>query len=110
MVEEKKDDIGSEFQTRYEKWKERIGAMPPYSKTTAYTQIPEYRQIILLGRDALPYILDKIERDHEMDFVLCDAVIEICGWSPEEFATTDVGARRDAVVEKYREMDLGPEK
>lgn len=90
------------FQRRYFNWVKRVNEMSPYSKSTAYTRIPEYRSIVAMGKIALPCLVEKLEKDENMDFLLCDAVIEISGWQPEEFPATDVGARRDAVLRKMQ--------
>ncbi len=91
-----------DFEARYSAWSKAIATMPPYAKVTAYTKIPEYRAIVDLGLEALPYIQQKIEEDRSLDFVLCEAVVEICGWLRDEFPITDMGARRNAVLEKLR--------
>src|SRR6185295_19428703 len=38
-----------EFEDRYQKWIQAVAAMPRYSKSTAFTQLPEYRSLVAVG-------------------------------------------------------------
>ena len=102
MNEYQVEDRCDEFENKYAKWAQRIAEMPPYSKSTAYTKLPEYREIVQLGSKALPCIVKKSMSEQGLDFLLCDAIIEISGWAKDEFPITDLGSRCEAVIEKFR--------
>jgi hypothetical protein len=105
MDEYQVEDRCDEFENKYAKWVQRIAEMPSYSKSTAYTKLPEYREIVQLDSKALPCIVKKSMSEQGLDFLLCDAIIEISGWSKDEFPATDLGARCEAVVEKFRRSE-----
>lgn len=91
--------IQQEFACRHKKWTTAAESMPFYSKSTAYTDLSEYRDIVALGPDVLPLLLQKLKANRGMDFLLVDAIIEIQGWDPEDFPQTDIGKKRLAVIE-----------
>jgi len=86
----------------YEKWKTVVDSMPPYSKSTAYTNLPEFEDIVKLGSDALPILLQKLVNNRGLDYILADAVIRIKGWKPHEFSQTDLEERRTSVIRKLK--------
>lgn len=51
----------------------------------SYTGLPAFRSIVALGRPALPYLREQLERDQEGDFMLAYAAAEICGWKRTDF-------------------------
>ena len=91
------------FNNRYKKWKDAVNDMPHYSKSTAYTQLPEYRDIIALGMACIPLLKDKLKKNKSFDFFLTDAVIEILDLDPEGFNQTDLEKKRVEVLEKLNE-------
>ena len=93
-------DLNEEFNRRYEKWQSAVHAVSQYSKSTAYTGLPEYRGLIALGREALPLLFGKLEQDEGMDFLLAEGIIAIEGWDPSGFPQTDLRERRSAVLRK----------
>jgi hypothetical protein len=94
--------VEQDFIRCYEKWKNAIKKMPHYSKSTAYVQIPEYRDIVGLGSKCIPFLLDKLIKNREVDFFLTDAVIEILNWNNEDFPQTDLEKKRLTVIKKLR--------
>lgn len=89
-----------------EKWRSAVKKMPPYSKSTAFIQIPEYRAIVDLGSKCIPFLLDILIKNKEVDFFLTDAVIEILNWDPEDFPQTDLEKKRLAVIEKLKKIEI----
>lgn len=96
-------DFRQEFNSHYKKWKVAVNDMPHYSKSTAYTQLPEYRDIIALGMPCIPLLKDKLKKNKPLDFFLTDAVIEILDLDPEGFNQTDLEKKRVEVLEKLNE-------
>lgn len=84
----------------YNKWQGAVKAMPSYSKTTSYTNLQEFSDIIACGRGIVPLLHQKIKQDEGMDFVLCLAVIKIMRWPDEQFPSTDMTELRSRVLQK----------
>jgi hypothetical protein len=84
----------------YQRWRNATKVMPPYSKTTAYSNLQEFRDIIECGKPILPLLHRKIEDDEGVDFVLSLAVIKIMGWPDEQFSTTNMTQLRDDVLHR----------
>jgi hypothetical protein len=94
--------IKDEFDRRYAEWRSAARAKSMYSKSTAYTALPEYRALIALGKEALPFLIEKLEKDEEMDFLLAEGIIDIEGWNPAEFSKTDLKERRTVVLQRAK--------
>ena len=93
-----------QFIALYEKWESVVQAMPHYSKTTAYTDLQEFSDIVACGRGVVPLLHAK-----GMDFVLCLAVVKIMGWPSEQFPTTDMTELRSRVLQKLAvSQEIGP--
>jgi hypothetical protein len=97
----KPDEIKHKFDLHYASWmkeceqpKVRIS-----SSTWTYTNLPSFHQIVELGRPALPYIKEKMEKG-DGDFMLAYAVIEILGWKRSEFPSSSEQEFRDMVLER----------
>jgi hypothetical protein len=84
----------------YQKWRATTEAMPPYSKTTAYTTLQEFSDIVACGKGIVPLLREKIEEGNGMDFVLSIAVVKIMGWPDEQFPTTDMTQHRANVLHR----------
>lgn len=97
--------ISMEFQSKYSAWKARCDAMPPYSKTAPYTNLPEFQEIIKLGKSAIPELKKKIQEDNGLDFVLSVAVIEIMGWDKTEFHQRDMTTLRNKTLLKLSKTE-----
>lgn len=74
--------------------------MPPYSKTTAYTNLREFDDIVACGKGILPLLRKKIQEGKGVDFVLSVAVVKIMGWPEDQFPTTDMTQLRVSVLRK----------
>ncbi len=72
------------------------------SRPRDYTGLPAFRSIVALGCPALPYLRQKMEEDRGLDFMLAQAVVEICGWNPEEFPRVSAQEFRDRVLDRMR--------
>ncbi len=86
------------FDYYYLRWQRECERISFSSRTQDYTGLPAFRSIIALGRPALPYLQQKMEED----FMLAQAVVEICGWKPEEFPHESEQEFRDKVLAKLR--------
>ena len=84
----------------YERWRTATEAMPPYSKTTAYTTLKEFSDIVACGKGIVPSLRERIKENIGVDFVLSVAVIRVMGWPDEQFPTTDITQLRDSVLQR----------
>lgn len=100
------DATAKEFQGLYTAWHREIAATGDYSgPSTVDTQLPAFEKIVALGKPALPYLKQKLEENQGDDCFLAFAVVEICGWNPQDFATKK-GMRdfRANVLRKMQEI------
>src|SRR5262249_55068052 len=93
------------FARLYKAWHREAKAIQFSSNTHDYIVLPSYRRIIGLGRAALPFLEKKLSQDRGGDFMLADAVIEICGWDRRALASDSAQAVRDNVLRQLK----GPE-
>jgi hypothetical protein len=90
------------FDRYYAAWRREAKAIRFSSNTRDYIALPAYRRIIGLGRPALPFLEKKLSQDRGTDFMLADAVIEICGWDRRALANDSAQAFRDKVLRQLR--------
>jgi len=90
------------FERRYRAWHREAKAIQFSSNTRDYIALPAYRRIIGLGRAALPFLEKKLSQGRGADFMLADAVIEICGWDRRAFADDSAQTVRDNVLRHLR--------
>ena len=62
--------------------------------------LPSYRKIVALGPAAVPFIAEKLSRDFGGDFMLAEAVVEICRWNRSEVADASEQKVRDRVLRR----------
>jgi hypothetical protein len=93
------------FERLYETWHRQEKAIQFSSNTHDYVVLPAYRGIVGLGRAALPFLEKKLSQDRDADFMLADAVIEICGWDRRALASDSAQAVRDKVLRRLRGND-----
>lgn len=84
----------------YAGWRRHVDANSHRSKSTAYTNCPEFRSIVEFGPACIPYLKEKIEADDGLDFMLSLAVIEIMKWDPAEFSLTELRRCREQVLNR----------
>lgn len=96
-----------DFKTLYNKW-ERIVQDPQIqysSRPQDYTDNEPYREIVKLGKDALPYILEKIE---EGVFFMNEAALKVAKITSEEIIEEEmkkpVSSRAEFAAEKIPEF------
>ena len=90
------------FERLYKAWHREAKAIQFSSNTNDYIALPAYRGIVRLGRAALPFLEKKLSQDRGADFMLADAVIEICGWDRRALANDSAQAVRDNVLRRLR--------
>jgi len=75
--------IKKEFDTFFSEWQKAIQApdIQLSSRPQDYTENEPYRNIVKLGKDALPLVIDKLEQGM---FLLNQAVFEITGKKEED--------------------------
>ena len=89
----------------YQSWKRATETMLPYSKTTVYTNLNEFKKIAACDLGIIPFLKQKIEEDQRMDFVLAIAVVKIEKWPEAEFSTTDMTRYRQLVLVKLNKVN-----
>jgi hypothetical protein len=95
-----------EFEDRYQKWIQAVDAMPRYSKSTAFTQLPEYRSLVAVGLPAVPLLAKKLAKKGPNDLFLSDAIIEILELDPGQFNQTHLQEKRAQVLDELARRGL----
>jgi hypothetical protein len=90
------------FERLYKAWHREAEAIRFSSNTHDYVALPSYRRIVGLGRAALPFLERKLSQDRDADFMLADAVVEICGWDRRALANDSAQVFRDNVLRRLR--------
>jgi hypothetical protein len=90
------------FDRLYRTWHRQSEAIRYSSNTNDYIALPAYRRIVDLGQAALPFLEKKLTQDCEADFMLAHAVVEICGWDRQAFASDSEQAFRDKILRKLK--------
>jgi hypothetical protein len=90
------------FERLYRTWHRQSEAIRYSSNTGDYIALPAYRGIVDLGQAALPFLKKKLEQDRDADFMLARAVVEICGWDRQAFASDSEQAFRDKILRKLK--------
>ena len=93
----------AKFERLYRAWHQESRNISFSSNTQDYVALPSYRRIVHLGRGALPSLTKKLAQDRDADFMLADAVVEICGWDRRGFASDSAQAFRDKVLHRLRD-------
>lgn len=96
----KNSDLDMRFEEVYAAWKLKEEEFKHYGKTTPIKQHPEYTNFLSLGSESVPKLREKVSADDGYDFVLCDVIIDLKGWSPDEFEKGDYGRRARQVLSK----------
>ena len=86
----------------YRTWHRQSEAIRYSSNTRDYVSLPAYRSIVDLGQAALPFLEKKLAQDRDGDFMLAYAVVEICGWDRQAFASESEQAFRDKILRKLK--------
>jgi hypothetical protein len=92
--------VAGKFEQLYRQWHQESWKIRFSSNTHDYVALPSYRRIVELGRDALPFLAKKLTQDRDADFMLADAVVEICGWDRRDLASKSAQAFRDKVLQR----------
>jgi hypothetical protein len=95
-------NTAAKFERLYRTWHRESEAIQYSSNTGDYIKLPAYRGIVDLGRAALPFLAKKLARDRDADFMLAHAVVEICGWDRQAFATDSEQVFRDKILRKLK--------
>ena len=61
-----------------------------------------YRNIVAMGKPALPFLEQKLEENKGEDSLLAFAVVEICGWNKHDFVGFGVKDFRANVLRKMQ--------
>lgn len=85
--------VKEEFDTLFAEWKKVIQdpKILLSSRPQDYTNNDPYREMVKLGRDVLPFIIEKLEQG---EFLLNQAVAEITGIKMEEITGEEITGRR----------------
>jgi hypothetical protein len=92
----------TEFDSLYADWHRECEKIAVSSRTLDYTALPSYRKIVALGRPVLPFLEEKLSANKAGDFMLADAVVEICGWDRHDFKTGSGQQFRGEVLQKLK--------
>jgi hypothetical protein len=98
-------NAAGKFERLYRTWHRQSEAIRYSSNTGDYVALPAYRGIVDLGPAALPFLEKKLAHDHDSDFMLAHAVVEICGWDRQAFASDSEQAFRDKILRKLKENE-----
>ena len=90
------------FERLYRTWHRQSEAIRYSSNTRDYVALPAYREIVGLGQAAIPFLEKKLSQDGDGDFMLAYAVVEICGWDRQAFASDSEQAFRDKILRKLK--------
>jgi hypothetical protein len=94
--------VAGKFERLYKAWHREARTIAYSSNTHDYIALPSYRRIVDLGRPALPFLEKKLSQDREADFMLADAVVQICRWDRRDLASDSGQAFRDNVLRRLR--------
>jgi hypothetical protein len=83
-------------------WRQDSERIAFSSNTHDYVALPSFQRIVGLGPAALPYLERKLTQDQGGDFMLAEAVAQICGWDRHGFTSSSEQTFRDAVLERLR--------
>jgi hypothetical protein len=95
-------NVAAKFERLYRTWHRQSETIRFSSNTGDYVALPAYRSIVGLGQAALPFLEEKLTQDRDADFMLARAVVEICGWDRQAFASDSEQAFRDKVLRKLK--------
>jgi hypothetical protein len=95
-------NTAAKFERLYRTWHRQSEAIGYSSNTGDYIKLPAYRGIVDLGPAAIPSLEKKLAQDRDADFMLARAVVEICGWDRQAFASDSEQAFRDKVLRKLK--------
>jgi hypothetical protein len=95
-------NAAAKFERLYRTWHRQSEAIGYSSNTGDYVALPAYRGIVDLGQAALPFLEKKLTQDRDGDFMLARAVVEICGWDRQAFASDSEQAFRDKILRKLK--------
>jgi hypothetical protein len=102
---------GIEFKRLYSVWHHDLATEGDGSdNATMEIRRQSYRNIVAMGKPALPFLEKKLIEDKGADALLAFAIVEICGWNIHDFQGTRSGREfRDNVVKKLREEKMIPD-
>ncbi len=95
-------NAAGKFERLYRTWHRQSEAIGYSSNTGDYIKLPAYRGIVDLGQAALPFLEKKLTQDRDADFMLAHAIVEICGWDRQAFASDSEQAFRDKILRKLK--------
>jgi hypothetical protein len=98
-------NAAAKFERLYRTWHRQSEPIQYSSNTGDYIRLPAYRGIVDLGPAALAYLEKKLAQDRDADFMLAHAVVEICGWDRQAFASESEQAFRDKILRKLKGND-----
>src|ERR1700680_2950918 len=95
-------NTAGKFERLYRTWHRQSDAIRYSSNTGDYIALPAYRGIVDLAQAALPFLEKKLAQDRDGDFMLARAVVEICGWDRQAFASDSEQGFRDKILRKLK--------
>ena len=106
------DTSAQEFERLYSAWHHDLETEGDGSDNVTWeVGRPSFRNIVAMGKPALPYLKRKLEEDKDSDALLAFAVVEICGWDIHDYQTKrGVGDFRDNVLKKLRQQKMTPDR
>jgi len=67
-----------------------------------------YRNIVAMGKPALPFLQQKLEENKDVDSLLAFAIVEICGWNRNDFVGYGIKDFRANVLRKMQANGMNP--
>lgn len=90
------------YENLYRAWRGAIKDRRHFSKSSAYTNNVEYQAIVRQGADIIPFLMEKLRADQDLDFFLVDAVIAILGIAVDEDCETDYACKVREVLRRSK--------
>jgi hypothetical protein len=99
-----------EFDQLYVAWHHDLETEGDGSDNTTWeSRRPTFRNIVAMGKPALPFLEQRLIENKAEDALLAIAIVEICGWDIHDFqAKNNFGEFRDDVLKKLREDKMIP--
>ena len=100
-----------EFERLYSAWHHDIETEGDGSdNATMQIGRPSFRDIIAMGKPALPFLEQKLEDNKGEDCLLAFAVVEICGWDRHDFVGFGAQEFRANVLRRMQASGMTPNK
>ena len=109
---EPEDTCDFRFKARYHRWVAAIYDHPKImlmSDSRAYTNLPEFTEMVKLGPCALPAIAREIQNQGDQALFLGEAILQITNWDRADFEVWSLQELNERLLNRLREQRLIPD-